>query len=65
MIKKGKSLESNINELYHFIFTILEQFFLNRSHPNVRIAREKPNTCESIQAERMAMVLSGFSSDAL
>lgn len=41
--------------------TIFPQFFLNRSNPNDRMAREKPNTCESIQAERTAMVLSGLS----
>lgn len=45
--------------------TILKQFFLNLSQPNVRIARENPNTCESIQADRMAIVLSGFSSHTL
>lgn len=48
-----------------FSLTILLQFFLNRSTPNARIARENPKTCESIQADRIATVLPGCSSDIL
>lgn len=41
--------------------TVFWQFFLNLSQPNARIAPAKPNTCESIQAARYAIVFPGLS----
>lgn len=53
---------SFITVLQHTIFV---QFFLKRSHPNARMAPENPNTCESIHAERTAIVFPGLSGDVL
>lgn len=59
ILRIGRQHKYNVKEN---IFTILPQFFLNRSTPNLRMARENPNTCESIHADRMATVSSGLSS---